>query len=1005
MDPVTISSLLAAAAGALGGEAVKDAYKVTKQAIKDLFGQDEDLLEALDDVEAKPQSRLKQETLQGQIEKHDFSQNRELLQHLAELERLLIQKELYVSTTYSATQSGSGGLAQGPGAIAAGAGGVAVGRDVHGSIYINPPAADPVQKAKHRYLERLINEFQILPLAAMGGGDELKGEVTLDQVYIELDTQTPLAEIISPAHSEQILRAQSPPGAAEREVYTALDIVTKTKKVLLLGGPGSGKSTFAKKLCAKMALAQLNNEKVLEGWESTTFPLFLTLRHVVQELGKVDLKSCPPEQQDHRLADVLFQAWCKQFGPDQKSATDSLEESLLSGNMLLVFDGVDEVPVEQRPRVYQAVMAILGRYPKIKHTIITCRSRSYTGPKMLPGFAPHHIAPFSEEKIGQFAQAWYTAQHELDEGRRKGLIQDLQANALGPLAELSPNPMLLTTMAILHRKGAGLPKERVKLYNLAVNNMLQRWEKDRDTEESRPISGVLKDERRLRKLMEHIAHFVHETEGWQESHKGMDRYILLQELEQSEVLGCLAGPFLNYVDQRAGLFMGEGGGKGGIPETYRFPHRTFQEYLAGCHMVNRHVNRAYRRRTSEGDYWYVAAQLGIEELWFNRRNEEGLLGLAYELCPEARPDSVAKWRGILWAGTIAVLLGVEPFEADGEHSRGGVKFLQILKKRLQQVMRESPLPAIERAEAGRHLAKLGDPRFREGAWWLPDEGLLGFIEIPAGSFQIGEKWKIINIDIPYTYYISRYPVTQAQFQAFVKDGGYQEEQFWPEAEAAGIWDAGKVKSQYDDEPRQQPEKFGDPFGLSNHPVVGVTWYEALAYCRWLTQKLREWHDTPEPLRTLLQAGGETGTPWSIMLPNEPEWEKAARGSHDDRTYPWGKHVDPNRANYRGTNIIGTNAVGCFPGGKSPYEVEELSGNVREWTRSVYEEESYTPDPIAWATREVLTAGVDKSRVLRGGSWDNDHYYVRCAYRLRLNSPCDWGNFIGFRVVASPFSSR
>ncbi|MGD9849666.1 MAG: NACHT domain-containing NTPase [Nitrospirales bacterium] len=219
-------------------------------------------------------------------------------------------------------------------------------------------------------------------------------------------------------------------------------------------------------------------------------------------------------------------------------------------------------------------MAVLAHYPKLKHIIITCRSRSYTGPEMLPGFVPHHLAPFNEDQIRQFVRAWYAAQHGLDAASRKTRTQDLQANALGPLAELSSNPMLLTTMAILHRKGAGLPKERVKLYDLAVNTMLQRWEKDRDTEESRPIRSVLDHEVRLREVLEHIAHFVHETESGQENREGMNRYALLQELEHHKLLGPLAGPFLNYVDQRAGLLSGEGGGVGrggAFPKPTGFP--------------------------------------------------------------------------------------------------------------------------------------------------------------------------------------------------------------------------------------------------------------------------------------------------------------------------------------------------------------------------------------------------------------------------------------------------
>ena len=138
MDPVTISSLLAAAASALGSEAVKDLYEAAKQRIKYLFGQDEDLLEALEDVEAKPGSGLKQRTLQGQLEKYDLSQSQELLEILTKLEVFLVERGLYSPTTYIGTQSGSGVQAQGPGATAASGRSVAIGGDVHGNINLAP---------------------------------------------------------------------------------------------------------------------------------------------------------------------------------------------------------------------------------------------------------------------------------------------------------------------------------------------------------------------------------------------------------------------------------------------------------------------------------------------------------------------------------------------------------------------------------------------------------------------------------------------------------------------------------------------------------------------------------------------------------------------------------------------------------------------------------------------------------------------------------------------------
>jgi formylglycine-generating enzyme required for sulfatase activity len=194
-----------------------------------------------------------------------------------------------------------------------------------------------------------------------------------------------------------------------------------------------------------------------------------------------------------------------------------------------------------------------------------------------------------------------------------------------------------------------------------------------------------------------------------------------------------------------------------------------------------------------------------------------------------------------------------------------------------------------------------------------------------------------------TYYIARYPVTVAQFRAFVDASGY-------------TWGHSRR-----------------PQGAMNHPVVWVSWHDALAYCNWLTASLREWSDTPEPLATLLRTEG-----WRVILPSKAEWEKAARGI-DGRIYPWGNEPDPNRANYGDTGVNTTSAVGCFPHGASPYGVEELSGNVWEWTRSLEGDYPYPARRAGRAKREDLEAPEDMSRVLRGGAfWHNPQGALRLS---------------------------
>jgi formylglycine-generating enzyme required for sulfatase activity len=182
--------------------------------------------------------------------------------------------------------------------------------------------------------------------------------------------------------------------------------------------------------------------------------------------------------------------------------------------------------------------------------------------------------------------------------------------------------------------------------------------------------------------------------------------------------------------------------------------------------------------------------------------------------------------------------------------------------------------------------------------------------------------------------------------------------------------------------------------LPNHPVVGVTWYEAVAFCRWLTEQLPACGEPLKVWRDGQIVTSELGS-LEVILPSEMQWEKGARGV-DGRIYPWGDEADPERANYDDTGIGTTSAVGAFPGGVSPYGVLDMGGNVWEWTRSLRRDYPYDPDD----GRESLDA--EGLRVVRGGSFSSRGRFVRCACRLRLNPyRVDYDH--GVRVaLVSPF---
>jgi formylglycine-generating enzyme required for sulfatase activity/energy-coupling factor transporter ATP-binding protein EcfA2 len=304
---------------------------------------------------------------------------------------------------------------------------------------------------------------------------------------------------------------------------------------------------------------------------------------------------------------------------------------------------------------------------------------------------------------------------------------------------------------------------------------------------------------------------------------------------------------------------------------------------------------------------------------------------------------------------------------------------QAVRQQLVAVLTDPQQPTPQRLSAGDALAHIGDPRFYgEDGFYLPNDEMLGFVEIPAGQFRMGsdpeqdpeaedheQPQHSLHLD---QFFMARYPVTVAQFALFVERSGHEpaNEKSWQ--------------------------------GLANHPVRYVSWHDAVAYCEWLTDVLKGWDWTPVTLR--LNDG------WLVTLPSEAEWEKAARGT-DGRIYPWGNEFDPNKANHKSTRLETTNAVGCFPDGISSYGLFDMSANVWEWTRSIWGDDPGTPTfgyPYKLDDgRENLNTGDNWLRVSRGGSFSHDINYIRCSCRSR-GLPNGYDRDDGFRVCMSSFTS-
>lgn len=368
-------------------------------------------------------------------------------------------------------------------------------------------------------------------------------------------------------------------------------------------------------------------------------------------------------------------------------------------------------------------------------------------------------------------------------------------------------------------------------------------------------------------------------------------------------------------------------------KTLRFTHQLLQEYFAGVKL-----GEAIRRGAKAEEYW------PSKKWWVQTGWEESVVLLA-GLMEDA--TSIVEW-----------LRPVQPTLAFRCAMESGAR----CDPETLQSLYEPPAGARVSPEArfawGKLMAAQGDTRIGVGldANALPD---IDWCLVPEGKFLFG-RWET-ETSIP-AFRIARYPITNAQFQAFIEaPDGYDNPEWWQDL----------------------PVSISSPaypaFAFANHPRENVNWYEAIAYCNWLSHTLG------------LQ----------ITLPTEMQWEKAARGT-DGYVWPWGDEYIVGYANVDerdehnpvgSTYLRSTTAVGLYPWGKSPYGVMDMCGNVWEWCLNDAD------DPYGM---EMGSPASEKQ--LRGGSWNNniDVAPTYHRYTLWVRHPLrptyrNWR--VGFRVVA------
>jgi formylglycine-generating enzyme required for sulfatase activity len=841
---------------------------------------------------------------------------------------------------------------------------------------------------------------------------------------------------------------------------------------VLPGDLGSGKTTFVHYLTYALAAAALDGgpspllaaESPLQGM----FPVRLVLREVTAR--------CIPPGASRGEAGMLWEALRLDIAVRLGEAAavrlfPHLRRRLLEEGGLILLDGLDEAPEAGRRRrcLLEAVEALAAALPEDRsRVLVTARPYAYTDPGWrLAGFRVLDLAPFDEGQVARFVERWYRAVRPVmgwDEGTARGRQERLgEALRQRPyLADLATRPLLLTLMATLHTSWGQLPEDRGDLYEETVKLLLSRWQRAREAtgEDGKAVvePGIARvlavGDEQIRAALHRLAFQAHQSQG-----QGAEREAVPADIDQGQVLAAFspllpddinAQVLLDYLQTRAGLLVGRASG------IYAFPRRSFQEYLAACHLADGQDFASELRDLlwQDLDWWRSVFLLGVGKA------KQGGLGNAVHLVNVLVPEGPEEmdavgdihWQAAILAGQALLDLRFP------SAARDKPDFAAVLKRlrRWLVVLLQTPdaLSPRLRAGAGDVLGKLGDPRpgvggvagvvpGRHGPPALPD---FVWCHVPAGPFRMGSREGEDGafsaehpqhpVELP-AFLIARYPITNAQYRPFVQEGGYEEPRYWtPDGWAWRTGDLTPDLSPLDDVGNEEwkkryaewlaarrPEDRDRPFwwehprwGLPNRPVVGISWYEALAYCAWLSEQVRDsaegqidqWQvrqdgsvDLPDALTkgNMLQALRRLDP--TIHLPSEAEWEKAARGN-DGRPWPWGNEWLAGRANTDEAGIGETSPVGAFPAGASPCGALDMAGNVWEWTRSRWGRTgALRPDydyPCSWEDGREELSGPDL-RVVRGGSWIVIQGFARCASRGR-GVPDDYDDDLGFRVVVS-----